>query len=296
LPDLGDLLAVEPQQTDARIKQWNEPHLIAVNPTIPANGLLLAFFAGSFGSAGRLRSILHCAAGLGYRAINLSYPNSWTVGELCRRSDDPECHAKVRLHIAEGVPAAGEVSLGPGNSIVSRLTMLLRWLHQSRPEEGWGNFFDSQGPRWESLVLAGHSQGGGHAALLAKRHRVSRVVMLGAPSDFSFALNRPAPWIGSAGETPAANHYGFAHVRDQGFARIALAWELLGLGSFGSPVNVDGERPPYRGSHQLVTDLEVMRDRFHASVATDAATPRTSDDRALYQPVWEYLFGGHAEK
>jgi pimeloyl-ACP methyl ester carboxylesterase len=285
------LFAVDPQDTDARIKEWTEAHWISVNPYVPANGLLLVFLAGSFVNADRVRLLLQCAADLGYRAINLRYPNSWTVGDLCRNSGDPDCHAKVRLEIAEGIPPRGQLGLRAGDSIVSRLAKLLRWLEERQPDLGWVNFLTSRGLRWENIALAGHSQGSGHAALLAKRHRVARVVMLGGPADFHLANNSPASWLGSPGETPVEHHFGFVHCKDPGFPRTALAWKMMGLGSTGLPVKIDGERPPYGYSHQLYTDLDAVNGRFHASVATDGATPRSSDGEVVYEPVWEYILG-----
>jgi hypothetical protein len=285
------LFAVDPRDTDRRIKEWTEAHWISVNPCVPANGLLLVFLAGSFVNADRVRLLLQCAADLGYRAINLRYPNSWTVGDLCRNSDDPDCHAKVRLEIAEGIPPRGQLGLKAGDSIVSRLVMLLRWLEERQPDLGWVNFLTSRGLRWENIAFAGHSQGSGHAALLAKRHRVARVVMLGGPADFNLANNSPAPWLGWPGETPVEHQFGFVHCKDPGFPRTALAWKMMGLGSMGLPVKIDGELPPYGYSHQLYTDLDAANGRFHASVATDGATPRSSDGEVVYEPVWEYLLG-----
>ncbi len=289
------LFAVDPRDTDERIREWTEAHWICVNSFVPANGHLLVFLAGSFVNADRVKLLLQCAADLGYRAINLRYPNSWTVGELCRNSDDPDCHAKVRLEIAEGIPARGQLGLRAGDSIVSRLVMLLRWLDERQPDLGWANFLTSRELHWENIALAGHSQGSGHAALLAKRHRVARVVMLGGPADFNLVSDSPASWLGLTGETPVERHFGFVHCKDPGFPRTALAWKTMGIGSLGPPVSVDGERPPYGYSHQLYTDLDLVNGRFHASVATDGATPKNGGGQVIYQPVWEYLLSEKEE-
>jgi hypothetical protein len=140
------------------------------------------------------------------------------------------------------------------------------------------------------LVIAGHSQGGGHAAFIGKRYCVARVVMLGSPADRCFAAGGPAPWLATPGQTPAERYYGFAHARDHGIERISPAWDLLGLGALGAVVNVDREASPYLGTHRLISDRPVPSDKFHASVATDAATPRAPDGTPFYAPVWEYLF------
>jgi len=59
----------------------------------------------------------------------------------------------------------------------------------------------------------GHSQGSGHAAYLAKRHRVDAVLLAAGPQDV-FADRRPAPWLSVPGATPPARHFALLHDRD----------------------------------------------------------------------------------
>ena len=176
---------------------------------------------------------------MGFLAINLRYPNSWTVGALCRRSADPHCHEKIRLHIADGL-ASGELSgVSPHDSIHGRLGSLLVWLATNEPDAGWRAFMQHGEIRWDRIVLAGHSQGGGHAAILGKRHSVKRVVMLGSPADDCEVRRGPASWLGAPGYTPSDRYYGFVHAEDPGFDRILAAWEAIGLTQFGGLINVD---------------------------------------------------------
>src|SRR5260370_33405814 len=91
----SNLFAVDPRDTDARIKEWTEAHWISVNPHVPANGLLLVFLAGSFVNADRVRLLLQCSADLGYRAINLRFPSSCTAGHFSRNSNGPDCDSKI---------------------------------------------------------------------------------------------------------------------------------------------------------------------------------------------------------
>jgi len=39
------------------------------------------------------------------------------------------------------------------------------------------------------IAVAGLSQGGSHSYMLAKNHEVARVLMFGAPKDYSFRFN-----------------------------------------------------------------------------------------------------------
>ena len=109
----------------------------------------------------------------------------------------------------------------------------------NEPDAGWKAFMHHGEIRWDRIVLAGHSQGGGHAAILGKRHSLKRVVMLGSPTDDCQVRGGPASWLGAPGETPSDRYYGFVHAGDPGFDRILAAWEAIGLAQFGGLINVD---------------------------------------------------------
>jgi pimeloyl-ACP methyl ester carboxylesterase len=100
----------------------------------------------------------------------------------------------------------------------------------------------------DAVAVAGHSQGGGHAALLGKTHRLARVVMLG-PRPTPLAAATSPPWLGRPGATPADRFFGFSHEQDPGFERIAASWSALGLDRSGPLVNVDGEPALRRLAH-----------------------------------------------
>ena len=288
-----DDFEVAPQVTDARIDNWLDSHYVAINRAGNTMDRVLLFLPGSFGAPLRQRLIVQLAAWLGFNAINLSYPNSWTVGGLCRDTGDHDCHEKVRLEIIDGVPRTDLVNMGgSAQSILNRFGRLLMHLADERPDEGWARYLDGSVPRWQSVVVAGHSQGGGHAALLGKLWPVHRVILLGAPADHDRATDSLAPWIGKPGATPAERYFGFAHRLDQGFERICGSWEGLGLAEFGPLANVEEQVPPYGDSRQLVTDASSVGRRYHASVAVDAATPVDENGRPRFMPVWKYLLGG----
>jgi hypothetical protein len=286
--------AVDPQRTDKAIDDWLEPHNVAIDRSVPAQKRLFLFFSGSNGEPSRQRLIVGQAASLGLHAINLRYPNSWSIASLCGRSPDRDCHEKARLEILDGVDRSPEIAITPANSIDNRLVKLLHYLDDQHPEEGWREYLDGNHPRWPSIVVAGHSQGGGQAAIIAKQHQVDRVVMLGAPADFSRDSRSMAPWIVKPGVTPPERYYGFVHVQDPGFRRILQAWEELGMAKFGAPVKVDNHQPPYQHSHQLTTDATPAQpQKYHGSVATDGNTPRATNGRPLFEGVWTYLITGN---
>jgi len=147
---------------------------------------------------------------------------------------------------------------------VNRLTKLLAYLHARHPAEGWGQYLTNGQPDWTRIRVAGHSQGGGHAAFIAKQFAVDRAVYFSSPSDWRDGPNQPATWMGSPGATPAVRQYGFTHLRD--------------------PL----------GSHQLTTDAApnpaaTTVSPLHGVPVVDAPTPRTASGAPLFEPVWIHL-------
>ena len=281
---------VSPKATDPSIKDWLEPHYAVVDPTIPPLGKLFLFLSGSHGIPDRQRLIVQQAAELGYHAIGLRYPNSWEVSSLCRKSRDGNCHESVRLEILDGVSRSQELNIGQPDSIYNRLIKALVYLDRQTGQGGWSQYLDDGEIRWPDLVVAGHSQGGGHAAIIGKRYEVSRVIMMGAPADTSRVLQGPSPWLSGNQATPPERYFGFVHLQDRAFDKVLRAWDLLGLSSFGEPVNVDSCPVPFQGSHQLITGAKPSRPgKYHGSVVVDHATPVSPDGVPVFKQVWKYL-------
>ncbi|NJN64844.1 MAG: hypothetical protein HC882_08155 [Acidobacteria bacterium] len=205
---------VFPADTDPAIDQWLDPHVAMLNGGVERRDLLFVFMPGSFGKPERTRLVIENAADQGYYALGLRYPNSWTVNTLCGATGSLACFEQVRLEIIDGVDRTPLVSISRANSIENRLAKALAWLASAQPGEGWERFLDAGQPRWERIVVAGHSQGGGHAPVIAKYREVARVNMLSAPNDFIGAAL--ANWLDDPHVTPASRYFGFSHVREDG--------------------------------------------------------------------------------
>lgn len=280
---------VLPQATDASLTGWRDPHLVAY-PLQPAkNPHLWVFFGGSYGRPQRQTALIEHIASLGHWAINLRYPNDWTIGGLSRRTNAAHVHEDLRLQILDGRDRTGLLDLPWQDCIHNRLQKLLVWLKARKPANGWEQFLDDELPRWDRLAAAGHSQGGGHAAILGKTIRLERVVMLAAPADCVEAEG-PAPWLSRPGATSSDSYFGFAHLRDPAIERILAGWRAIGMGHHGAPVRIEQSQPPYDGSHQLVTDVEMDEGRHHGSVAVDRSVPINRDGTSPFSPVWTQLF------
>jgi hypothetical protein len=117
---------------------------------------------------------------------------------------DLDCYGKVRLEVIDGTDRTQLVNVNRSNSIENRLIRLLLYLHARSPGDGWGQYLSADNTlNWPVFVVGGHSQGGGHAGLLGRYHRVSRVIMLAA-MDFSTRASALANWIAPPATTPNA--------------------------------------------------------------------------------------------
>jgi hypothetical protein len=281
---------VLPSETDARITAFNAEHIAWVDlDARSATPRLVVFLPGTNGAPRNARLFPIEATRLGYHAIGLMYPDDLAVLQACVADPAPDCMEHMRAEIVSGVDRSPHVEVDRPNSIEARLLALVRLLAQRHPTEGWGSFIDADTLRWPSIVVSGLSQGGGHAAYIAKQRLVARVVMFGAPADG--LGGQAAPWM-SLGATPPDRYFGLAHVRDP-FTSIVPNWEALGLERFGDVVVVERSEPPFGGTHMLTTELAPRGSpsAAHPSVVADGATPVDGDGTPVLAPTWRYMLG-----
>ncbi len=286
---------VSPRDTDEAIDSWLAPHVVEIDRTARAEDLLFLHFPGSYDVPSDSKLILKQAARLGYPAIGLRYPNSWTVYTLCAASSDPECFEKVRLEILDGVGRTDKVEISAANSIANRVVKLLAYLVELYPDDGWDRFLGEDGMIiWEKVVVSGHSQGAGHAAMIAKVYRVSQVGMFAGPPDYSMVFGTPPDWLSSAGETPQGRFFGFGH-SDDGLVperQLIEIWTALGMSAFGPPASVDDLEPPFERSHMLFSSAEPAALSLianHNAVVVDRETPKREDGTPLFDVVWDVM-------
>jgi hypothetical protein len=281
---------VRPSATDPAIGSPDDDHHVYLAASGPRAGKLLVFLPGTGGRPANATLFLQEAARAGYHAVGLAYPNQDSANQVC--GDDLGCYEKMRRECFDGAGGGAIVGVTPANAIKHRLVALLSWLQQRHPGEGWGAFLAGDDLQYGALALAGLSQGGGHAAYIAKVHRVARVLMFSSVCDADRGEPpTPATWVSGAHATPVERYYGFDHTSDPFAAKIAVTWPALGLDELGPRTSVDRAAPPYGGSHQLVTSVQVPgRKQAHACVVGDAATPM-NDDGPRFREVWRYMLG-----
>lgn len=287
-------LAVKPSDTDKAITQFDGPHLVYFNRNAKPRNELLIFLPGTNGKPGGTNLFCQTAADLGYHVLALAYPTN-VPATAVRNEQDPRAFENFRLEIIEGRDLSTFVSVDRTDSIENRLIKAVRHLSRIQPKRGWTQFLTEAGqPKWRKIAVTGHSQGGGHAALIATRHRVARAIMTGAPKDYDRVRNAPAAWYTSP-KTPISGFFTFNHELDKQGCDYEEQLEIcraMGLYKLGGPVSVDQVRPPFKRSRILTTNFDgspTESEKAHSTVIGDAICPKDQTGKPIFRPVWEYM-------
>ena len=188
-----------------------------------------------------------------------------------------------------------ELAIARAECIESRLIKLLQHLQKLRARENWAQFLNADGSiKWETVAVAGQSQGGGHAALIGIKHRVARVMCFGAPKDYSRRLDAPAAWYGDESATPKALFFAFNHHQDpKGCTPEELLrnQKALGMDVLGPPTEVDSEPFPYHHARILYTGYPAVTvtgvESDGAKTAHGSAIMTKNAER--WKQVWTYM-------
>lgn len=131
-------------------------------------------------------------------------------------------------------------------------------------------------------MFAGHSQGGGEAAVIGTLRRVRGVISLSSPPDTN-DLHVAALWLSTVktGATPLDRYVAFVHVGDP-FARIRADWTAMGLDTLGRTTSVEVTGPPYAKTHELISSAALPP----VVLATHDSPPWTRRSRVPRRPVY----------
>jgi hypothetical protein len=289
---------VNPQTTDPQIDTFLSPHYVARDPGVAQRNQLMVFLPGTNGVPAVYRAFTNLAADMGFHTIGLNYVNGQGVNEMCGPTLDLDCYGNVRLEILDGTDRSGLVSVNRANSIENRLIKLLIHMQEINPAANWAQYLDGGSIRWDKIVIAGHSQGGGHAGIIGKTRHVMRVLMFAA-MDFNGFRNSVANWMLLSGVTPDAGFFGFSHQQDEEVNYTVLstrAWTAYGMDDFGAPVNVDAAAPPYSNTHSLNTNFPDIPNgsNYHGAIIVDTRFPVDQNGVSIYEPAWRYLLNTNA--
>lgn len=292
---------IEPTSTDSAIDVALEPHYVCHDPDTAQRDKLLVFFPGTGALPSDYQGFVETAGDMGLHAIGLSYYNPESINlQICPTDPDPNCHENARNEVLFGEDTFDGIDIGYANSAQNRLVTLLQYLSTTAPNAGWEQYLDGDQPRWDMIVVAGHSQGAGMAAYVAHTHAVARAILF---AWVDIQRGQPAPWLYDPTATAPENYYFFEHVDDRarGEAAKEEMFSLWGAAPFGE-VNVDGRTAPYDNAHILLTAEApaaneetpiIIQDRpsaaAHNMPIVDSFTPLNADGSPILEPVWRYL-------
>jgi hypothetical protein len=282
-PTLLEQRVILPSQTRQGLDDRYGEHLVywPANLTEPDGAVV--FLAGSGAEPRFYRDLMRLAAREGQVVIGLAYVNDQAVNALCPPDVETlagNCHGDLRAEIVYGEPRSALVEVSPAESVQGRLTALLGFLQAQAPAVAWERLLDgTPRPRWSMLTVAGHSQGGGHAAFIGQREAVHRAVL--------FSATEPARWTAATEATPRSAFFGFAHLREIGFGGIIASWDRLQLP--GELVEVDGLLPDVPQSQRLFTSAAACdsnESSRHGCTSVDVFLPRQGNGDLLFATVF----------
>lgn len=270
-------------------------HVVLLPSSVPLRDELFVMLGGTGGTPSNNRNLYEIAARAGYRTIGLAYVNEPSGDALCQGAvDQAACFVAEHEEKIYGLPGVDGVEVDEPDSIEGRLVRLLAALDGQFPGEGWGQFLEGQAPAWHRVVLAGFSQGSGHAGFIGRDHELARLVFLasGGDSYLDPETGQPsaAPWCFEPRATPIERTFGLLHEQDN-FEGKRLVYEAYGLDAFGDFSSAGAASPPHGCSHQLSTDLTPKggTDEYHLSLANDAAMPVDAAGVPLLAEDYYYL-------
>jgi hypothetical protein len=286
-----------PSTTEPAILQFNNNHYSVVDPAVESRGRLVLFLPGTGATPAMYQAFPETAAGLGFHALALMYPNPSAINDLCAQFAplNPDAAGNARLEVIDGTDRVSFVTVDSVNCIQNRLLKALQHLHATYPARGWGQYFEGNLLLWNKMVVSGHSQGGGMAAMLAKTRMVDRCILF-ASMDWWEAGNRPYRWMADSPQTPVDRWYLFAHERDQflDFGEMQACAAALDVSRYGTALRTEAVGPGnYQHRHFLSTNLNpasAQANSYHGCPVVDAATPRMADGvTPVFEPVWRCM-------
>lgn len=284
---------VTPSATNSAIVNFNNPHFVYLDTRVTAKNKLFLFLPGTSATPANYTLLLNAAAGMGYHCIGLMYPNNSDLYTVAAASPDLTLFGKGRQEIFDGTNQVAGVNVDYDNCIKTRLLKLLQYLNSTYPAQNWSQFLNGNTDvQWSKVVIAGHSQGGGHAMYIAKQVLTDRAVSF-ASIDWNSLLNTSAAWVTQPGATPMSKFYSINHIGDEIFNYTNVQTQLTAMGFTGPAVNVDVATTPYSSSHTLTSSLSSALPLFpkHSMTCLDLYLPRTGTGVVIdtYVKAWEYL-------
>lgn len=273
------VLYVEPGQTDPAIETVHGPNVALYDPKAVSRHRLFFFMVGTGGNASNSVAFDSTFAKWGYHAISIDYENN-VITVASAHSLDTNSFNQYRKAIITGGVEGDKVKVDSANSILNRFQKLLVYLVAHDPKGGWDEFVKDGQPVWNRIVVAGHSQGSGHAAYLGKMFDVDRVLMFSGPQDYMDDLHQPAPWLDGKSATPPSRFYAFLSKNDPFNVnhQEANCMKLMDLSELKTLAVKPGE--PIQGNYRILVNDAPKKGAHGSTLSTQ------------FTNVWEYMIGG----
>ena len=234
----------------------------------PVREPLVVFLPGSSMTPKDHDLVLKTSAYAGYRTIGLSYDSTNNVDALCTfggfhlACGINDCYAPKRDEIILGSDLSPAIHIEPADSVLERLFTLLAVLYaddisDGTNDHGWDAYFSPtltvpvpirvSNIAWDKIIIAGFSQGAGHAARISKEFLVHGTIMIDGPGDMCYSNWPPelvvAQWMdgpdASAGQPRfGALHEAWIDVFDLDQGAVPPTWAAMDIGANGL-VSVD---------------------------------------------------------
>ncbi len=284
---------VTPSATNPQIASYNNPHYVYLDTRVSPKNKLFIFLPGTSGFPSVYTLIAKKAASLGYHSIGLMYPNGSEIYVASGSNSDNTSFGRCRQEIFDGSDQSAALNINPDNSIKGRLTKLLEYLRSQNPNQNWGQYLINGQVDWSKIIIAGHSQGGGHALYISKKVSVHKAIAF-ASIDWNAFLGQSASWIFDTGATPVPKLYSFNSINDQIFSYTNVQTQLNDLGLPGNPVSIDNNPSPYQNSHRLITSATPAISILvpdHNLICLDQYIPKTQNGNVIpsIDSAWTYL-------
>ncbi len=220
---------------------------------VASNDKLLLYIVGTTDNPATFTEMPRRACALGFASLSLAYHNEVDSRTAC--GPDATCYENFRREIVYGMDLLpNPINVTQTDSLLGRFVHVLGVLAEREPYfPAWASIRQRVTARdFSNVVVAGHSQGAGHALLIARDFAVDRLVMLAGVTDRTNSGTNnhgPAAWISgwspAMAQTPSSRFFGYMH-DDDGVAvvrQVLANWDALRLPAQECPWQAEGNYP-----------------------------------------------------
>ncbi len=292
-PSRGDVVdtQVDPSAANPQARIVRGPHVASFDPKRASQHRLVVFLNGAAVEPSQSAYFNDALASHGYHVISLDYQNRMLTSTL-RDSPDGEASSRYHQAVVFGGRINDNLMVNPQDAIEARLADLLQFLAHTAPEDGWREFASKKSVIWSKVVLAGHSQGAGHAAYLAHFRPVSKVLLLAGPQDDLTKLGEPAPWLSGPSKTPRNRFRVLLHRRDEFdvAAQLAACRALIGSAA-DRPISFLDDPPTTVQAPAILVSERPIDGSTPTAPQASSTVPVAHNSllRPSYESTWLYL-------